>query len=158
MKNRFLCRSVCFQCAYKRDEAIKKILETIDSPENNFKLMKLSDKNIIFCANTGSFFVRNSFLPFVTINLKEYDEKTFVFMTFKIKKGTKIMIDIYNILLSLFEIFLIESWLTSRLNSAWFLFMPIGMILYSLIISVAGFRLSSKSVLKVFIKALNAKF
>ena len=64
----------------------------------------------------------------------------------------------YNALLLVFEIFLVKSWLTNQLIHVWLLFMPIGMILYSLLISVAGLRLSSKKVLKVFVEALGAEF
>ena len=158
MKSGFLYNSACFKSAYKRDEIVKRVFNTIDCPENNFKLIWSTNENIVFYAHTGSILVYNSFLPSVTVTIQDYNEGSLVFMTFELKKSTKTMIEIYNALLLVFEIFLVKSWLTNQLIHVWLLFMPIGMILYSLLISVAGLRLSSKKVLKVFVEALGAEF
>ena len=158
MKSGFLHHSACFKSAYKRDEIVKRVFNTIDCPENNFKLIWSTNENIVFYAHTGSILVYNSFLPSVTVTIQDYNEGSLVFMAFELRKSAKTMIGICNVLLLVLEILLAKSWLTNRLDSVWFLLVPIGMVLYSLLISAVGLRVSSKKVLKVFSEALREEF
>lgn len=93
----FLHHSVCFQCAYKRNEVVQKVLQTIRYPENDFKLITSNMSEIVFYVHTGSFLFYHSFLPIVTVTVKEHNDVQWIFMTFKLKKCAKAMVVIETI-------------------------------------------------------------
>ena len=157
MKARFPCYATSFPCICTVQEATKRISDTVACQHNNFKVIETyytGVQKIVLSARTGGYVYYNSFMPIVTIEMREMDGKTQVSVFFELQKSTTIFMKLFSMLALLFEITLLVLWIMNQLATIALLCFPLGMIILSYTLSTVGLYFSSKGVLRILFVAL----
>lgn len=157
MKARFPCYATSFPCICTVQEATKRISDTVACQHNNFKVIEAyytGVQKIVLSARTGGYVYYNSFIPIVTIEMREMDGKTQVSVFFELQKSTTIFMKLFSMLALLFEITLLVLWIMNQLATIALLCFPLGMIILSYTLSTVGLYFSSKGVLRILFVAL----
>ena len=157
MKIGFPCYVTSFPCACTVQEVTKRIAETAACKNNNLKILKTfytDIQKIVLSASTGGYVYYNSFMPVASINLRVSENETLVFISFDLKKSTKVLMIVFYVLVFLFELALLALWVTNQLASIGLLLFPLGLLTCSYVLSVVGLFFSSKGVLRILFDAL----
>lgn len=155
MKLRFPSYAASFTCPCTAQEAARRVIEAAAYPDSRLRLIenRCSDIHKIVLVSYPKEY-RNSFLPVVTLNIKELEEGSLVSVSFELRQFVKAFITVYSAFAILFEIFSFVAWLANQLMVLW-LFFPLGMLLFALILSSVALKHSSKSILQALFAALN---
>lgn len=157
MKIRFPSFSTSFTCDCTLQEAIERIMKAVNQESNNMKLVNSSYsgvQKIVISTSTGSILYRNSFLPITTIEIKEENNVLRISMLFELRKSIRILIAIYCLICAFFEMFLTVYVLINNYQFTAPMLMPLGLILFILLLSFFGLKFSSRGVLRVLFDSL----
>ena len=159
MNVRFPRYTASFSCPYTVQEAWQRLSDAVSCNHNNLTLIErqpihTSFEKIVISANTGSNIYHNSFLPIVSIEIKELRGSTHISFFFELKKSVKALLVLFFSLALLFEITLLFLWITNQLSSFTLQCLPLGMLIFSYGLSNIGLFLSSKGVLRILFTAL----
>ena len=157
MKARFPCYVTAFPCVCTVQEAARRISETVACQHNNLKVIEsyyTGVQKIVLNASTDGYAYYNSFMPTANIAIKELDGRAQVSILFELKKSTKVLLTLFSVLAVIFEILLLTLWIMNQLAIIALLCFPLGMLILSYALSVAGLFFSSKGVLKILFVAL----
>lgn len=160
MKTRFPCYTTSFPCVCTVQQATKKILETVTCQRNNLKIVESyynGFQTIVLSASTDGYVYYNSFMPIVNIGMREVYDETQVSILFELKRSTKILMSLFAVLTLLFEITLLVLWIMNQLAIIGLLCLPLGMLIFSYVLSSVGLFFSSKAVLRIVFAALTCE-
>ena len=157
MKAGFPHYAASYLCVCTLQEAMKRTSEAVVCQHNNFKVTEAYYKGVqkvILRASTGECLYYNSFMPIVTIEMREEDGKTQVSNFYELQKSTKIFMKILFALVLLFETVFLILWIMKQLSTLALLCFPLGMLMVSYALSSVGLYFSSKEVLRILFVTL----
>lgn len=158
IKAGFPCYVASFPCDYLVQDAMKILSKTVACQGNNLKIIKIyydGVQKIAIDARSDEWIYHNAFLPIINIELRKMDETTQVFMSFQMKKGTKVLLKLYLALVLLFEISWLLYLIMNKLAISVLWCVPVGMLIFVYAFSFVGFFISSWRVLKIIFSAFS---
>ena len=157
MKVGFPCYTASFPCFFTTLEATRRISETVISQHKNLKIIQVHNngyQNIVVSTNASGYIYYNSFMPIVSIEMREVNRKTQVSVLFELKKSTKVLITFFSMLALLFEVVLLVFWAMNQLVMPILLCFPLGLMILNYALSAVGLYFSSKGVFRILFATL----
>ena len=142
------CVEVEIDCAIPSDVLMGAIQAACESSEMYaIRKVRRSAEKMQFLVTTGNWMFRNSFLPQVTVIRQDGERAARVVFECRLPLGVRVILMVYWLLLGVFEVGMLISSFSGAMEPTLLLGLPIGMALFLLLLSFAGFKLSSKAFL-----------
>lgn len=149
-----------FTCDCTLQEAMQKISETVECKQNALKILSVYNngtQNIALKAcSKGYILYYNSFLPMIQMQIREYEYRSQISISFELKRSTKALYIVFFVILMLCEAYLLFYLAMNRANLSVQMLIPLAMMAFFFVLSTLGLYFSSKSVLKVLYFALTS--
>ena len=151
MKRIFPRYSSSFECDYALEEAQNRIKKTVSSELKRFEIIEENPEDpyhIVLASSTGIYLYRNSFMPIVSIDMKESNGKTKFNMLFELRTSVKLFVIVYTAFLLFLEILFLAVMPVAFAA-------PIIIGIFAYVLSITGLRSASKQVLKILFLSLS---
>lgn len=144
-----------FESAYSIPESVNKLVNAVKNQQDSFKLEKESESNLLLLIGTGSMIYYNSFAPVVEIYLQNMEDRTIIFLSFRLKMSAKIWGLILSAFLLLAECNIFILFSRENLAANGLLFLPIGLWFWGVLLYRIALYVSSRHILEWLSSVLN---
>lgn len=155
---RFPCFAASFECASSTREAADIISKTVEYKYNNLEIVGATvacDGKTVLRTKPSSYVGINSFSPVINIKMREEGNAVSISLVFELRRAIRVFMAILALLALSIEAVLLAHLIGGQLAEIALLILPLGMLLFSFAICIAGLYFSSKKVLEILFLDLN---